>query len=98
VNSGIFNLTEKDFIMSQKSKLAQAFINGAELTSKQIRAQFKIASPTKVVSMLRLEDGMSIYCNKRVDTKGRETHKFRLGSPSTRIVAAGYRAASLGLV
>jgi hypothetical protein len=84
--------------MSQKSKLAQAFLNGAELTSKQIRAQFKIASPTKVVSMLRLEDGMSIYANKRVDTKGRETTKFRLGTPRSSIVAAGYRAASLGLV
>ncbi len=84
--------------MSQKSKLAQAFMNGAELTSKQIRAQFKIASPTKIVSQLRLEDGLSIYCNKRVDTKGRETRKFRLGTPRSSIVAAGYRAASLGLV
>jgi hypothetical protein len=84
--------------MSQKSRLAQAFVNGAELTSKQIRAQFKIASPTKVVSMLRLEDGMSIYSNKRVDTKGRETTKFRLGAPRASVIAAGYRAAALGLV
>lgn len=84
--------------MTQKSTLAQAFINGYELTSKQIRARFGIASPTKVVSQLRLEDGMPIYCNRRVDTKGRETLKFRLGTPRRSTVAAGYRATALGLV
>ena len=84
--------------MTQKSKLRQAFFNGAELTSKQIRSQFKIASPTKVVSLLRLEDGLPIYANKRVDTKGRETIKFRLGTPSRKVIAAGYRAMALGMV
>lgn len=84
--------------MTQKQRLASAFTNGAELTSKQIRSQFKIASPTKVVSQLRLEDGMSIYLNERTDSKGRTTQKYRLGTPSRSIIAAGYRAASLGLV
>lgn len=84
--------------MTQKSKLRQAFFGGAELTSKQIRSQFKIASPTKVVSRLRLEDGLSIYANKHVDTKGRETIKFRLGTPSRKVIAAGYRAMAMGLV
>lgn len=84
--------------MTQKAKLRQAFFNGAQLTSKQIRAQFKIASPTKVISMLRMEDGLPIYANKHVDTKGRETTKFRLGTPSRKIIAAGYRAQALGLV
>jgi len=77
-------------IMTQKQRLASAFSNGAELTSKQI--------PTKVVSQLRLEDGMSIYLNTRTDSKGRVTQKYRLGTPSRAIIAAGYRAASLGLV
>lgn len=84
--------------MTQKAKLRKAFFNGAQLTSKQIRAQFKIASPTKVVSMLRLEDGLPIYANKHVDTKGRETTKFRLGTPSRAVIAAGYRALASGLV
>lgn len=83
--------------MTQKSKLRKAFFNGAELTSKQIRSQFKIASPTKIVSMLRLEDGLPIYANKHVDTKGRETTKFRLGTPSRAVIAAGYRAMAVGL-
>jgi hypothetical protein len=83
--------------LTQKDKLRKAFFNGAELTSKQIRAQFKIASPTKVVSNLRLEDGLPIYANKHVDTKGRETTKFRLGTPSRAVIAAGYRALAMGL-
>ncbi len=83
--------------MTQKEKLRQAFFKGAQLTSKQIRSQFNIASPTKVVSMLRLQDGLPIYANKHVDTKGRETTKFRLGTPSRRVIAAGYRAIAVGL-
>lgn len=84
-------------MMTQKAKLRKAFFEGAQLTSKQIRAQFKIASPTKVISNLRLEDGLPIYANKHVDTKGRETTKFRLGTPSRAVIAAGYRAMALGI-
>ena len=90
----------KDFEMTtltQKQKLRVAFFKGAELTSKQIRSQYEIASPTKVISNLRLGDGMPIYANKHVDTKGRETTKFRLGTPSRAVIAAGYRAMALGL-
>lgn len=83
--------------LTQKDKLRKAFFSGAQLTSKQIRAQFKIASPTKVVSNLRMQDGLPIYANKHVDTKGRKTTKFRLGTPSRAVIAAGYRALSMGL-
>jgi len=84
--------------LTQKQKLRIAFFNGSQLTTKQIRAQYKIASPTKVISNLRLEDGLPIYANKHVDTKGRETTKFRLGTPSRAVIAAGYRAMAMGLV
>lgn len=83
--------------LTQKQKLRIAFFKGAQLTSKQIRSQYKIASPTKVISTLRLEDGLPIYANKHVDTKGRETTKFRLGTPSRAVIAAGYRAMALGI-
>lgn len=82
--------------MSQKEKLGQAFSNGRELTAKQITAQFGIASPSKVVSLLRMEDGLPIYSSKSVDSKGRVKFKYRLGTPSREVVAAGYRAMSLG--
>lgn len=84
--------------MTQKQKLITAFQQGRELSAKQIASQFNIASPSKVVSMLRLEDGMPIYLNKHVDTKGRVVNKYRLGTPTRRVVAAGYRAVANGLV
>jgi len=85
-------------MMTQKQKLRKALLSGQELTSKQIKARYQIASPTKVISMLRLEDGLPIYSNTHTDTKGRVTQKFRLGTPSRKVIAAGYRALASGLV
>ena len=85
-------------MMTQKQKLRKALFSGQELTSKQIKARYQIASPTKVISMLRLEDGLPIYSNTHTDTKGRVTQKFRLGTPSRKVIAAGYRALASGLV
>ena len=83
--------------MNQKDKLRKAFFDGRSLTAKQISAQFGIASPGKVVSMLRMEDGLPIYNDRHVDTKGRVTHKYHLGTPSRKVIAAGYRALACGL-
>ena len=85
-------------MMNQKDKLRKAFFAGRSLTAKQIAAQFGIASLGKVVSQLRLEDGLPIYSNTHTDTKGRVTQKFRLGTPSRKVIAAGYRAIANGLV
>ena len=84
--------------MNQKNKLRVAFFKGRELTAKQIASQFGVASPSKVVSRLRMEDGLPIYCNRQVDSKGRVTHKYRLGTPSRKVIAAGYRALAAGTV
>lgn len=83
--------------MTQKDKLRKALFTGRSLTAKQITAQFGIASPSKVISTLRMEDGLPVYCNKHVDTKGRVTHQYRLGSPSRKVIAAGYRALAADL-
>lgn len=85
-------------MMNQKEKLRKAFFAGRSLTAKQITAQYGIAAPAKVVSQLRLEDGLPIYSNRCTDTKGRVTHQFRLGTPSRKVIAAGYRALAAGLV
>jgi len=45
--------------MTQKEKLLKAFKKGMTLSAKQIRNQYKIASPSKVVHRLR-EDGVRI--------------------------------------
>lgn len=72
--------------MNQKSKVLAALREGREITAKQLANQFNVGSPTKVISELRRE-GHAIYLNRRVDTKGRETHKYRLGTPKRSMVA-----------
>jgi predicted transcriptional regulator len=81
---------------TKQGRLLEAFQNGEELTVAQIKHRFGIKNPTATVSDLRYE-GFALYANKRKDSKGRMTTKYRLGTPSRAIVAAGYRALSLGL-
>jgi predicted ArsR family transcriptional regulator len=83
-------------LKSKQERLLEAFQNGEQMTAAQIKQRFSIANPTATVSDLRYE-GFAIYANKHTDTKGRTTTKYRLGTPSREIVAAGYRALALGL-
>jgi ribulose 1,5-bisphosphate carboxylase large subunit-like protein len=76
--------------MNQKERLMAAFSEGQQLTAKQIANQFKIGSPSKVVSLLRSE-GNPIYLNRHVDTRGRVTHKYRLGTPRRSLIARAVR-------
>jgi predicted ArsR family transcriptional regulator len=83
-------------LKSKQERLLEAFQNGEQMTAAQIKQRFSIANPTATVSDLRYE-GFAIYANKHTDTKGRVSTKYRLGTPSREIVAAGYRALALGL-
>lgn len=82
--------------VTKQSRLLEALQNGEQLTAKQIAARFGIANPTATVSDLRFS-GFAVYANKHVDTKGRVSTKYRLGRPSREVVAAGYRALSMGI-
>ena len=84
--------------LNKQARLIQAFEQGAELTAKQITQRFGFANPTATVSDLRLRGGLAIYANKRTNKLGGTYTKYRLGTPSREIVAAGYRAMSMGLV
>lgn len=81
---------------TKQGRLLEALKSGEQLTAKQIKARFGIANPTATVSDLRYA-GFAVYANDRKTSNGTVT-KYRLGSPSREIVAAGYRALSLGLV
>jgi transcription initiation factor IIE alpha subunit len=77
---------------TQTVKVANALVNGAELTAKQISARYNIKNVRAVISQLRSE-GFSIYLNKRVSSFDGETYmKYALGSPTKAVVAAGYKA------
>jgi hypothetical protein len=72
-------------------------VNGEQLTAKQISARYNVANPYDAIYQLRM-DGYPIYLNRHVDSKGRVTQKYRIGTPSRKIIAAGYKAKAMGLV
>ena len=77
---------------TQTAKVANALVNGAELTAKQISARYGVKNVRAVISKLRSE-GFSIYLNKRVSSFNGETYmKYMLGTPTKAVVAAGYAA------
>jgi hypothetical protein len=74
--------------------LLEAFMNGEELTQRQMVARYGFASTNgarAAVSALRFK-GFSIYANKRSNSKGEVVTKYRLGSPSRAVIGAGFRA------
>lgn len=83
--------------MTKQERVLEALQRGEQLTAKQIAARFGVANPTATISDIRYQ-GFAVYANRHVDTKGRVSTKYRLGRPSRALVAAGYRALSLGLV
>jgi len=97
VRTAIF-LKENKMTETKQTRLIKAFVQGAELTAKQITQRFGFANPTATVSDLRLRGGLAIYANKRTNKLGGTYTKYRLGTPSREIVAAGYRAMASGLV
>ncbi len=78
--------------LTKSERLVEALKTGEKLTAAQIKARFGIANPTATVSDLRLNGGYSIYANPTKDSKGRAVTKYRLGTPSRAVIAAGYRA------
>jgi predicted ArsR family transcriptional regulator len=83
--------------VTKQERLLEALRNGEQLTAAQIKARFGIANPTATVSDLRFA-GFAVYANRSTDTKGRVSTKYRLGTPSRAVVAAGYKALAAGLV
>lgn len=66
------------------------------LTVKQAQNMFKIKNVSARVEELR-KDGYAIYTNTRKLADGRTVTYYRLGTPSKKIVSAGYQfLSSLG--
>lgn len=82
---------------TKTGRLLTALQSGEALTEGQIRVRFGLRNPRASVSDIRMS-GFAVYANQHKDTKGRVTTKYRIGRPSRAIVAAGYKAMSMGLV
>ena len=77
---------------TQATKVANALVNGDELTAKQITSRYGVKNVRAVISKLRSE-GFSIYLNKRVSSFDGESYmKYMIGTPTKAVVAAGYAA------
>lgn len=77
--------------MTIQSKVLNALTSGQTLTAKQIKSRFGAGNPAAVIQALRFS-GFPIYLNSHKDTKGRVTQKYRLGTASRKVIAAGYKA------
>ena len=82
---------------TKAAKVVAALENGTELTAKQIESRYNVKNARALISSLRMQ-GYSVYLNKRVSTFDGQTYsKYRLGTASRSVVAAGNRAIAAGI-
>ena len=84
-------------VTTKSGKLLEALRSGQELTAGQITHRFGIKNPRATVSDLRFQ-GFAIYANKRTNKLGDTHTKYRLGTPTRAVIAAGYKALAMGTV
>jgi cell division septation protein DedD len=76
---------------TKTARVIAALESGAELTGKQISARFGVKNARALVSSIRMQ-GYPVYCNQRTTRTGETSSKYRLGTPTRAVVAAGYQA------
>ena len=82
---------------TKAAKVVAALENGTELTAKQIESRYSVKNARALISSLRMQ-GYPVYLNKRVSSFDGETYsKYRLGTASRSVVAAGNRAIAMGI-
>ena len=77
-------------------KLFHALYNGEAVSASQAEKRFGIKNISAEVSRIR-QSGFAVYANRRMAKNHVEVTEYRIGKPSRKIVAAGYRAMALGL-
>ena len=83
--------------MTKAAKVVAALENGTELTAKQIESRYSVKNARALISSLRMQ-GYPVYLNKRVSSFDGQTYsKYRLGTASRSVVAAGNRAIAAGI-
>ena len=76
---------------TKTAKVIAALEDGAEVTGKQINARFGVKNARAMVSALRMQ-GYPVYGNQRTNGNGATSVKYRLGTPTRSVIAAGFRA------
>jgi hypothetical protein len=78
-------------------KLFQALRTGEAITPAAAAKRFGIKNISAEVSRVR-QNGFAVYSNTRVAGNGVRVTEYQMGKPSRKLIAAGYKAMSLGLV
>lgn len=78
-------------------KLFQAMYAGEKFTPAQAAKRFGIKNISAEVSRIR-QNGYAVYAKNRVAGNGVKVTEYEIGTPSRKLVAAGYQAIALGLV
>jgi len=78
-------------------KLFNAMYNGEKVTASAAEKRFGIKNISAEVSRIR-QNGYAVYANKRTAGNHVEVTEYEIGTPSRKLVAAGYKAMALGLV
>ena len=77
-------------------KLFHALYKGETISASQAAKRFGIKNISAEVSRIR-QGGFAVYANSRKAANGVHVTENRIGNPSRKLVAAGYRALALGL-
>ena len=78
-------------------KLFTALRTGEAITPAAAAKRFGIKNISAEVSRVR-QGGFAVYANTRVAGNGVRVTEYQMGKPSRKLIAAGYKAMSLGLV
>jgi hypothetical protein len=70
---------------------------GEAITPAAAAKRFGIKNISAEVSRVR-QGGFAVYANTRVAGNGVRVTEYQMGKPSRKLIAAGYKAMSLGLV
>ena len=77
-------------------KLFNALRTGERITAAAASKRFGIKNVSAEVSRIR-QNGYAVYADQRVAGNGVKVTEYRLGTPSRKLIAAGYKAMALGL-
>jgi fructose-1,6-bisphosphatase len=78
-------------------KLFSALKSGEKVSASQAASRFGIKNMSAEVSRIR-QAGFAVYGNQRKAGNNVQVTEYEIGQPSRKLIAAGYKAMSLGLV
>jgi len=81
---------------SKTYKVFSALQTGQTLTAAEAKKRFGVGNLSAEASRIRA-NGFAVYADQRVAGNGVRVTEYRLGTPSRKVIAAGYRALAMGI-